>query len=289
MTEQEQKQNSTFYWAGIVAVVLVVFAALWLLLAGNEKATVPAVTPQAEISVPEPAEQPASEAEPEAATEVTQDVPETTVEEPVADTAPQPAMPEAPLPALDQSDADVRQHLLALDWRPGLASLFITQEMLRSFTVQVDNIAQGSLAKGYPLLQPLEQRFTLAEGAAMQLDQTSFSRFEPYINLLESVPPAQLMQLFNRYEPLLQQAYAEQGYPDELFRTKLLNAIDVLLATPEISYPQPLVRPGVMYQFADAELEALPAAQKQMLRLGPQNMAKVKALLRQLQGLLKSS
>lgn len=287
MTEQDQKQNSTLYWAGIAAAILVVVAALWLLLGGNKKNEPPTLAPQAEVSVPEPVVLPVSEPEP--AIELTNNTPETTVEPPVPLPTPEPALPEAPLPALDQSDADVRQHLLALDWRPGLASLFITQEMLRSFTVQVDNVAQGSLAKGYPLLQPLEQRFTLAEGAAMQLDQTSFTRFTPYIDLLESVPPAQLMQLFTRYEPLLQQAYAEQGYPDELFRTKLLSAIDVLLATPEISYPQPLVRPGVMYQFADAELEALPAAQKQMLRLGPQNLAKVKALLRQLQGMLKSS
>lgn len=287
MTEQEQKQNPTFYWVGMVAVVLVVLAALWLLLAGNEEPSAPVVTPRAEVRLPETAVQPVSEPEP--AIEVAQDVPETAIEAPAVVTRPQPAKPEAPLPALDQSDADVRQHLLALDWRPGLASLFVTDDMLRSFTVQVDNIAQGSLAKGYPLLQPLEQRFSVAEGGAMQLDQTSFTRFEPYINLLESVPPAKLMQLFNRYEPLLQKAYAEQGYPDELFRTKLLAAIDVLLATPEINYPQPLVRPGVMYQFADAGLEALPAAQKQMLRLGPQNLAKVKALLRQFQSLLKSS
>ncbi|HEX5792568.1 MAG TPA: DUF3014 domain-containing protein, partial [Rheinheimera sp.] len=112
-----------------------------------------------------------------------------------------------------------------------------------------------------------------------QLDETSFKRYEPYIQLLESVEPAQLVQLFNRYEPLLQQAYAELGYPDQLFRNKVIAAIDELLATPEVTYPLELERPAVVYTFADPAIEQLPAAQKQMIRLGPDNQKKIKALL----------
>ena len=115
----------------------------------------------------------------------------------------------------------------------------------------------------------------------MQLSEQSFARYTPYVQLLESVPPQQVLVLFNRYEPLLQQAFSELGYPDELFKNRLLQAIELLLATPQVQYPLQLVRPSVMYQFADPALEQLPAAQKQMLRLGPNHQRRIKELLQQ--------
>ncbi len=52
------------------------------------------------------------------------------------------------LPALDESDALVKQELLALNWKAGLAALFVDEEMIRRFVVQVDNIAQGQIGTG---------------------------------------------------------------------------------------------------------------------------------------------
>ena len=275
MAEQKTDSGQTYFYIGIAAVVLVVIVALWLLLAEKEVPPTVIVPPM----VTEAAEPVESEVKPQAEAIVEP------VEQPPATeqiTFPEPVVePEPALPALDGSDAEVKQRLLALDWRPGLAGLFVTTDMLRNFTVQVDNIAQGQLAAGHLLLKPLEQKFSPADPAKMQLDDSSFARFEPYIQLLESVPPEQMLTLFNRYEPLMQQAYAELGYPDELFKKKLIAAIDVLLATPEVTYPQALVRPAVVYLFADPQIEQLPAAQKQMIRLGPDNQQRVKALLRQ--------
>ena len=61
-----------------------------------------------------------------------------------------------------------------------------------------------------------------------------------------------------------------------------MEAIDDLLAAPEISGPVKLVRPKVLYQFADPDLEARSAGQKIMLRMGAENAAKVKAKLREI-------
>lgn len=280
MAEQEPSKNQQLYLLAIAGVVIVILIAVWLLFA-KEKPTEPPVNLMPPV-VNEPVQQ-----EPESVIEDTAPQPE-----PEADTTPEPELAAEPtepvaaepaIPTLDESDTEVRQRLLALDWKPGLASLFVTDEMLRNFTVQVDNIAQGQLATGHALLQPLEQKFAIEEGGALQLDEASFKRYQPYIQLLESVKPAQLITLFNRYEPLLQQAYADLGYPDQLFKNKLLEAIDVLLATPEVEYPLALERPAVVYVFADPAIEQLPPAQKQMIRLGPGNQQRVKALLRQYQ------
>ncbi len=282
MTEQKTDNSQTFFYLGIAAVIAVVLVALWLLLA-KEDSTEPKVDllpppVTVPVTLPEPAPLPEPEPEPERVSEPA----------PVAVAEPEPE-PEPALPALDNADPEVKQRLLALNWRPGLASLFVTEDMLRNFVVQTDNIAQGQLATGHPLLQPLAQKFTLAPSQPLQLDGDSFKRYEPYMQLLQSVPPQHMVALFNRYEPLLQQAFAELGYPDELFKSRLLQAIDVLLATPEQTYPLQLEQPSVMYVFADAQIEQLPAAQKQMLRLGPDNLRKLKALLSQYRAVLSTT
>ena len=47
-----------------------------------------------------------------------------------------------------------------------------------------------------------------------------------------------------------------------------------------------LVRPNVLYQFADPDLEALSSGQKLMLRMGPSNAATVKRVLERFRGRL---
>jgi hypothetical protein len=279
MTEQKSNNSQQLYYAGIAAVVIVLLVALWWLFAPQQPE--PVVQAPAPVTVPAVIE---AEPQPEPEPAVDTGEAETAV---TTQTEPEPAVEEPVLPALEQSDVEVKQRLLALDWRPGLAGLFVTEDMLRGVVVQIDNIAQGQLVAGQPVLMPLEQRFSIEESKPLLLDEQSFGRYEPYIQLLESVPPQQLMPLFERYEPLLQQAYAELGYPDELFKNKLIAAIDLLLATPQVQYPLELERPSVVYIFADPAIEQLPAPQKQMIRLGPDNQQRVKALLQRYKQLLQ--
>jgi len=56
-----------------------------------------------------------------------------------------------------------------------------------------------------------------------------------------------------------------------------MEAIDDLLATPELDAPVKLLRPRVLYEFADPDLETRSAGQKILLRMGPENAARVKA------------
>jgi hypothetical protein len=82
--------------------------------------------------------------------------------------------------------------------------------------------------------------------------------------------------------PLFQQAYAELGYPNRNFNDRLVEAIDDLLAAPELSAPAELEQPKVLYQFADPELEQRSAGQKVMMRMGADNARRVKAKLREI-------
>jgi len=74
----------------------------------------------------------------------------------------------------------------------------------------------------------------------------------------------------------------ELGFPGSRFHDRLLEAIDDMLGAPAPAGPVKLVRPKVLYQFADPELENLSAGQKIIVRMGAENAAKVKAKLREL-------
>jgi hypothetical protein len=54
-----------------------------------------------------------------------------------------------------------------------------------------------------------------------------------------------------------------------------------VLATPDLEGDIEVVQPKVYYQFADPNLESLKPLQKQLLRMGPQNLARIKGYLTQ--------
>ncbi len=193
----------------------------------------------------------------------------------------------APLPALDGSDDWLKAKLFALKWKPGAANLFMTEEMARRFVVQVDNIAEGRIALAQQLFHSPKQDFkATAQGSGYRLDPANYARYTPYLDLLESVPPEQVAAVYREVYPLLQAAYAELGYGDSQFRDKLQQAIKVLINAPEIADAPELQLSSVYYSFADAEVEKLNQAQKQMVRLGQKNQLRLKRLLAQYQVLL---
>jgi hypothetical protein len=95
--------------------------------------------------------------------------------------------------------------------------------------------------------------------------------------------------LYVRFYPLLQQAYRDLGYPQGHFNDRLVAVIDHLLATPQVEGPIRVVQPKVLYEFADADLEARSAGQKLLLRMGTANAARVKARLRQFRAEITSA
>jgi len=92
--------------------------------------------------------------------------------------------------------------------------------------------------------------------------------------------------VYLRFYPLFQKAYQDLGYPTGYFNDRLVKVIDMLLATPQIAAPIDLVRPNVMYVYADPKVESLPAGQKLLIRMGTDNAAVVKAKLMELRAII---
>ena len=192
-----------------------------------------------------------------------------------------------PLPTLDHSDADMRETLSRLIGQPALDALFNTKSFVRRVVVIVDNLPWAKLPQRDMPTRPVSGRF-LVTGPEDQprISADNYTRYTPYVQLLETIDLGDLVAAYVRYYPLFQQAYVELGYPKRYFNDRLIDAIDNLLATPEVQGPVALVRPGVMYKFADPELERLSAGQKILIRMGGDNAERVKVRLRALRKIL---
>ena len=154
---------------------------------------------------------------------------------------------------------------------------------MRHIVVTIDNLSRRHLAVELRPTKPLAGAF-IATGNEQHgtIDPANYQRYVPYVQVVQVLDMKRLAGLYLHFYPLFQQAYQELGYPNGYFNDRLVVTIDNLLATPDITGDIALVRPNVMYQFADPKLEDLSAGQKLMLRMGPANAAIVKAKLREL-------
>ena len=286
-TQSSAATTSAPKWIGPVAVVILGAGAWYLLKPEPVPVVVPepvATVPAVVTPVPEPADVLSAAQEPE--DDISAQAADAGVD-PTLLPAEQEVVATEPLPSLDDSDLLVKQKLLALPWKAGLSSLFISEEMIRRFVVQVDNIAQGRLVPEQALFKGLTQDFKAKKnGQQYQLDVANYQRYQRYLDLLESAPKAEVAALFRELYPLMQQAYLELGYPDAQFSDRLQQAIQLLLSAPEIADGPLLVLDSVQYSFADGEIEQLSMAHKQMVRLGLKNQQRFKLLLAAYQPLL---
>lgn len=287
-THQTQAKATGPRWIGPAAAVIILAAGGWYFLkpapAPEVVTETPVTTPTTATPIAEPADVLSAAQEPEddisaQAADAGIDTTALPAEQEVAATE--------PLPALDESDDVVKQRLLALPWKAGLSSLFVSEELVRRFVVQIDNIAQGRLVPEQALFKGLTQDFKATQnGQQYQLDVANYQRYQRYLDLLESAPKTEVVALFNQLYPLMQQAYLELGYPEAQFRERVQQAITLLLAAPEIADGPMLTLDSVQYTFADGEIEQLSMAHKQMVRLGLKNQQRLKLLLAAYQPML---
>jgi len=186
-----------------------------------------------------------------------------------------------PLPLPGESDAAMQDALAGLFTRKSAEELFDLKEIVRRFVVTVDNLPRKKVPMRYRLFKPVLGKFlATGEGENFLGSPDNYRRYSSYVWLAEAVDIRKLVATYVRFYPLFQQEYQNLGYPKEYFNDRLVEAIDDLLAAPDIPGRIKLVRPNVLYQFADPDLEDLSAGQKIMIRLGSENAARIKARLR---------
>jgi hypothetical protein len=185
-----------------------------------------------------------------------------------------------PLPELANSDPALSGALAALAGDAAVKSYLVPENIVRRIVVTVDNLPRQKVAVEKRPVKGIPGGF-LTDGDELHstLDARNFARYEPLVSVIAKLDMQRLTAVYVHFYPLFQSVYQNLGYPNGYFNDRLVQVIDVLLATPQPTGPVDLVRPNVMYTFADPALEARPAGQKLLIRMGPQNAAAIKAKL----------
>lgn len=217
------------------------------------------------IRVPEP------EPEIEAGTEIVEPVPEDP--------------PEAPLPTLVDSDPEVLEAAAALS--PALESLLIPEFVLSRVVTTVDALDSARVAPPMRPMTSVPGRFAVLEanGQAV-ISPENAERYAPFVAVIENIDTADLVAVYLRYYPLLEEAYRGLGEQDRYFNDRVVAILDHLLETPEPIGLIEVTQNEAVYEFVDPQLESLSVGQKALLRLSEEDRATLRQRMRALRDAL---
>jgi hypothetical protein len=202
------------------------------------------------------------------------------------------------MPAPDKADAVIEKALSDLIGRKTVLSMLQVNRFATRIVATVDNLPRKHAASQlWPVVPTPGKIIVEQRGDGTYVAAGNAERYTAFVRMVEAVDTAQAVALYVRLYPLFQQAYEELGYPGRYFNDRVVETIDHLLAAPaapgplkvhlrEITGPIQPVRPWVMYEADDPELEVRSAGHKIMLRVGAANSARLKAKLTELRRLI---
>ncbi|MCB2022631.1 MAG: DUF3014 domain-containing protein [Burkholderiaceae bacterium] len=270
-------------WTAVVAIAVIAAALLWWR--------------QRESATPEPA--PATMPAPIA------QAPGTAQEGMAPASAPAALVPAHPIEAASDAASGAQAGPVSLDdaligllGRKAVLSMLQLDDFPRRFAATVDNLGRSSAPSRLWPVNPTPGHFTVETRAdASFISADNGLRYTPFVLMVESVDAQRAVALYKQFYPQIQKAYEDIGFPNRYFNDRLVEVIDLLLATPEIETPLKVVlptingperpeRPWVLYEFDAPELQSLSAGQKILLRIGPVNERRLKARLAEIRSLV---
>ncbi len=191
-----------------------------------------------------------------------------------------------PLPPLEDSDAYFALALTDLFGRE-LGQWLVTETLIEKLVVTIDNLPRQQVAERMRPLSVIGTGFAaehMPDSEMYLLGADNFARYDVVVTMLMNIDLDELVNIYRRFYPLFQQSYVTLGYPDGYFNDRAVEVIDHLLAAPSVDEPIYLIRPHVLFQYADPELEALSAGQKFLIRIGPEHATRLKGVLKHIRG-----
>lgn len=233
-------------------------------------------------------ERPASHSHP---IEVGADVPEPRVQAPPGPAhpleTPKQETPEPielrPLPPLEESDEYFRIELSGV-FGDRLGEQLVETNLIERVVATVDNLPREQIADRIKPMSGISGQLIVNDGdrdGEYVLAPENYDRYNELVGMVARADVGEIEGLYRRFFPLFQKAYIELGYPESYFNDRVIEVIDHLLATPQPQGRITLVRPHVLYEFADPELEELSPGQKVLLRMGDDHSAIIKEKLRE--------
>jgi hypothetical protein len=182
---------------------------------------------------------------------------------------------------LNESDPQFTQSLTDIVGADPLAEYLIKSQAISRLVATIDSLTSRQIPAQINPIKPADDKFIAdTEGEAAAMSVQNFARYDGHVALLQNADIDALMALYQRYYPLFQQAWEENG-GEGSFNDRLTEVIDNLLDTPDVPGPIYLTKPEAVYLFEDPALESMTAGQKILVRMGPANASIVKEKLKE--------
>jgi hypothetical protein len=198
------------------------------------------------------------------------------------------AEPARPLPMLDQMDTFLRALLGTLSTHPEFVRWLATDDLIRQMANVIDRISRGlSPATEVSLLRP-QGDFDITRGGAPTITPASFRRYDGLATVVESLDAKSVVDAYETVQPRLDEAYRALGRTEGGVDHAIDVALQTLIDTPVPAEPLRVnTGKGTTYEFADPRYERLLPVQKQLIRMGPDNVRRIQTRLREIQALLR--
>lgn len=194
---------------------------------------------------------------------------------------------EAPAVTLPESDAVITEYLPQLNSGMLGQQFAMSSNALERGVAIVDNLRMGNVPyKLLPVGRPSVKFPFQDNGLAVTLDPVGFERYNGLADTLAGVNVAAVVTLYNLLSSLLEEVWSELGYGDTTFDDAALGALNMILLAPATDMEARLYKDEANWRYEDDSLETLPALQKQLMRMGPENAEKIQDKARELRGAL---
>ena len=188
-----------------------------------------------------------------------------------------------PLPPLDETDALVRQLIAKLSSHPTVAAWLTTDGLIVNFTDVTLRISNGeSPVQELRAIGPVPAFLPRTSRGDLFVDPSSYRRYDRYAEAVSALDARGTARLYATLKPRILEASRRVGQPTDDFDAVLERAIVAMLRVPTVHGEVELAPNGIVYAFVDPKLEGLSAAQKHLLRMGPQNVQAVQGKLREI-------
>ena len=187
------------------------------------------------------------------------------------------------LPPLQDMDGLVRNLVVKLSSHPKVLAWLATNGLVENFAVATLNLSEGRTpVRHWTALRPKERFSVTKAPGGPRLDPKSYRRYDEFAAAIAGLDPAGTARLYLTLKPRIIEAYRNLGHPEGDFDPVLERAFATLLNTKEMTGDIALEEEILTYGFVDPDIQALPSAQKQLLRMGPDNMRIVQSKLREI-------
>jgi hypothetical protein len=190
------------------------------------------------------------------------------------------------LPPLDGTDALVRQLVSGLSTHPVVAAWLANDRLIVNFVVVTGRIADGqSPATELKSIGPIAPFRARPSQGTPSIDPASYHRYDRYAQAVSAIDAGGAARVYETLKPRINEADRNFGGAGT-FDLVLERAIVELLKVPPVDGDVALRSAGLGYVFADPTLEAMSPPQKQLFRMGQDNVRIIQKKLREIASVL---